>query len=338
MKSAVMYGIGDIRMEETPRPVPAGNEVLVKVKAIGICGGDMHFYHGTHPYSNYPRVYGHELSGEIVETGSGVTERKVGERVVLEPTIPCGKCYPCRIGKYNCCVDLKIIGVHTDGGFAEYVAAPEEKVFPIPDSLPYDIAALAEPYSIGAQAVNRAGITGQDRCAIIGAGAIGLTILDIAKSRGAQVMIADLHPYRLELARKLGADVVVNSGEEDLTEKIMEFTDGEGAGVVVEATGVPKIAEMTVGLVANGGRIVIVGVLNQDVCFPGIKFTNKEMTILGSRNSAGVFPYVIEGFAHGTLHPEIIMTKKFKLDDTVDAFKYMETHLNEVGKIVLEMD
>ena len=339
MKAAVMHGAGDIRLEDVPFPQFAADEVLIKVKCVGICGGDIHFYHGTHPYSNYPRIYGHELSGEIAAVGANVNKWNLGDRVVLEPTVACGKCYPCRIGKYNCCVSLNIIGVHSDGGFAEYVAAPRNKVFSLPDSLPFDLASLIEPYSIGAQAFARGQITCDDKVLIIGVGAIGLTLLDIAKNIGhAQVMVADLHPYRLELAKKLGADVTVNTREEDLIEKVMLWTDGEGAGVVAEATGVPSMAEMTPELVANGGRVVILGVLNREISLPGIKLTNKEMTIVGSRNSKDNYPMLIESFANHSLHPEIIMTKKFPFEKISNAFQYMEKNIAKIGKLVIEIE
>ena len=338
MKAAVMYGPHDIRIEEVADPVIGKGEVLIKIKNVGICGGDIHFYNGTHPYSNYPRIYGHELSGDVVETFEEYPNVKIGDRVVLEPLIACGHCYPCRVGKYNCCENIKVIGAHVDGGFAEYIKVPYHRVHKIPDSLAYDLASLCEPYSIGAQCTKRGSITKEDTVLIMGSGAIGLTVLDFAKNIiGARVMICDIHPFRLELAKKFGADAVVNSKEEDIYKRIMEFTNHEGASVVVEATGVSSVMESTENLVAAGGTIVIVGLTNDKVAFTGINFTKKEMTIHGSRNSANLFPYVIDSISSGKLHSEELMTNKFKFEDIGEAFAYTAQNLDKVGKVVIEM-
>lgn len=336
MRAAVLHGPFDLRIEEINKPICGQDEAIIKVKAIGICGGDVHFYEGTHPYKNYPRIHGHELSGVIDEIFENDRGLKKGDPVVLEPLIACGKCYPCRIGKYNCCVDLKVIGAHIDGGFAEYIAVPVNRIHRIPDSLPFDIASLCEPYSIGAQCVKRATVVKEDTVAIIGAGAIGLTVLDFVKKIGAKALVADVHPYRIEMAKSFGADITVNSKDQDIYESIMKFTDNEGCSVVMEATGVAKVMENTENLVAAGGRILIVGLTNEKVAFSGINFTRREMTILGSRNSAGVFPFVIDAVSSGEMYAEKMITRKFDFDEIVDAFDFTYKNLSNVGKVVIE--
>jgi L-gulonate 5-dehydrogenase len=336
MKCAVLYSPFDLRLEERPVPEITHNEVLIKVKAAGICGSDVHFFDGSHPYRNYPRVHGHELSGIVEKTGVGVENVKVGDHVVVEPLIFCGKCFPCRMGKYNCCVNLQVIGAHVDGGFAEYVKVPSHLAHKIPAEMPFDLAATCEPYSIGYHSTHRAQITAADKVLVLGAGAIGLTAVDFAKLTGATVFVAEVSPFRQNLARKFGADVIIDPSKENTEAKIREFTNGEGVGVVIEATGVVKVMESTENLVAAGGRIVIAGLTNDKVAFTGIKFTNREMTILGTRNSAGEFPAVIDAIASGKTHSDMLITKRFPFQDIVNALNYTAANIAIEGKVIIE--
>ncbi len=338
MKAAVLYAPFDMRLEEVSTPDCGMDHVLVKVKAAGICGSDVHFYEGTHPYKNYPRIHGHEFAGEIVKLGENVSGFSVGDHVVIEPLKACGKCYPCRHGKYNCCTKLQVIGAHTDGGFAEYIAVETKNLHKIPQDMPFDLAAALEPYSIGAHCSNRAEITPGETVLILGVGAIGLTITDYAKLLGARVIAVDTSLARLELAKKMGADEVINPLTEDVNTRVMQLTDNEGAGIVIEATGVTKVMENTENLVASGGKIVIVGLTNDKVAFTGINFTKNEMTVLGSRNSMNVFPQIIADANNNKIHPELLVTHRFKFDNVVEAFKYAKDNISSVGKIVLIFD
>ncbi len=336
MKAALFYGPFDIRTEDTAKPAAGRGQAVVKIKAVGICGSDLHFYDGTHPYQNYPRIYGHEMAGIVDETGEGVTGFKRGDRVAIEPLLPCGHCYACRVGKYNCCANLKVIGAHTDGGFAEYLSVPADRLNKIPDDMDFVTASLCEPYTIGAHCMERAAITKEDTVLILGAGAIGLTILDYAKNANARVIVADIHQFRLDKAKSFGADVVINSKQEDLLSRIMELTGNEGASVVIEATGVSKVMESTQDLVAAGGRIVIVGLTTEKVAFTGINFTKKEMTILGSRNSTNMFPYVIKMFSSGKLQQDKLITRVFDFSEIKEAFEYTYNNLSVITKVVIQ--
>ena len=215
-------------MEERPIPEIGNGEVLVKMKAAGICGSDLHFYDGVHPYCNYPRVHGHELSGIVEKAAAGVSNVNPGDPVVIEPLIHCATCYPCRIGKYNCCANLKVIGAHVDGGFAEYIKVPAHLVHKIPSGMPFDLAATCEPYSIGYHSTRRAQVTAIDKVLVLGAGAIGLTVIDFAKFTGADVYVAEISPFRRNMATRFGADVIIDPSKEDTVEKILELTEGEG--------------------------------------------------------------------------------------------------------------
>lgn len=335
MKAAIAYAPRDIRLDDVPRPDPGPGEVRLEVRAVGICGSDIHLFRGEHPYRVFPMIYGHEFTAIVAEVGAGVTSLETGTPVVVEPLLACGECYPCRVGRYNCCTKLRVIGVHVNGGLAESVVVPAERVFPVSPDLAPEVATLCEPFSIGMQAMTRGAIGAEDRVAILGAGPIGLTVLAIAKSRGAQVAMIDLLDSRLEFARQLGADLVINGSSATTTDMILEWTGGEGASAVVEATGNAGAVESTVDLVASAGRIVLVGVTPQPVTFPGLEFTRKELTIVGSRNSASVFGEAVRFVSEQRDLVAAMITHRFTFDDTLRAFETADTQPEAVCKAVI---
>jgi L-gulonate 5-dehydrogenase len=336
MKAIVFHAPKMISIEDVPIPEIKGNEALIKVVQVGICGGDIHFYDGSQPYANYPQIYGHEVVGRIEKLPEDAgCDFKIGDLVVAEILSPCGTCYPCRHGKPNCCANLKVIGAHTQGAFAEFAVYPINNLHKVPDNVSIDAAVLTEPYTIGYHCVERSEIVSGETALVIGAGAIGLTIVDILKTRGVHVVAADLSEYRLGKALGMGADVVINSSKEDLMARVMELTNGEGAGVVFEATGVSSIMSMTQDLVAAGGVIVIVGLTTKDVSFHGLNFTKREMTIHGSRNSVGAFGPVLRLMSEGKLHEKELLTRKIAFDDAVEGFRYVADNLATEGKVVI---
>ena len=197
MKAVVVEKPGSIAVVERDIPEITENQVLVKVKAAGICGSDVHIFHGKNAFATYPRVVGHEFVGEVVKVGSQTENIAVGDRVAVDPVVSCGHCYACRIGRHNVCSSLQVMGVHRDGGFQEYVAADYRQAYKLPDNLPWEIAATVEPYSIGAQVAHRGRLTGDDTVLICGAGPIGLIILQVAKMKGSRVAILDIVESRL---------------------------------------------------------------------------------------------------------------------------------------------
>ena len=289
MKAVIIDSPKKMRVGEVPLPTIKDDEVLVRIGAAGVCAGDLHIYNGKSPYALYPCIGGHEMSGTIESIGKNVTGLVKGQQVVVDPFIGCGHCYPCRVGKYNCCVNLKILGVHSPGGFAEYIAAPARKIYLVPEGLPLAVAAFAEPISIGIQACNRAVVKSDDVVLMMGCGPIGMVTMEVALERGARVIAVDVNPERLKLAGEVGAETILSDGNP--LSKVLDLTNGEGASVVIEATGVPKVMEQTTDLVAAGGRIVIVGLVPRGVgvTFPGLDFTRKELTILGSRTNKNCF-------------------------------------------------
>lgn len=337
MQAAVMTKPFTIEFQEVPRPVPRPHEVLVRVKAAGICGSDVHFYDGSNPYARYPQIFGHELAGVIEEIGSKVTTRKPGERVVVEPAVPCGECYPCRIGKTNACGNIGMIGSVRAGGFADFLVVPENHVHGMPDDMSFEVGSLCEPFTIGAQAMDRADLQPGQTVTIIGMGPIGLTILtQIKKKYDVKVFAVDLVKERLELAQKFGADVLVNPKERDTIEAIQDLTNGEGSNVVIESAGIPLTIEQTIHLVSPGGRIVIVGLTGKDVTFPGQLLTKKDVEIHGTRHSVNKFPEVIQ-FLHS--NPDVakaFITQIMPFGQIEKALQTAKDFPNEVTKIVLE--
>lgn len=323
MRAAVFDGPKAMHVGEWKQPQPGPGEVLVSVKAAGICAGDMYIFQGRNPYAAYPVIGGHEICGEVG-----------GKLVVVEPFVGCGKCYPCRMGKPNCCAKLKVLGVHCDGGYAEYMVAPATNIHSVPSGLSPMWASFAEPVAIGVQSCRRGGVQAGELVLILGAGPIGLALIEVAKAKGARPVVTDVMESRLGFARELGAEAL--KADDTLAQRVIELTNGEGAPVVIEATGNVKAMESTVDLVAAGGRIVIVGLVKKGtmVSFPGLDFTRKEMTIVGSRASVNCFPEALELLAAGKIHyPKV--ASEFSLWDAPQVFAKLDSDPAAVHKGVL---
>lgn len=308
MQAAIFDAPFQLRLADVPQPRPGPGEALVAVRAAGLCAGDLAIYTGKNPYAGYPRIGCHEIAGVVEAYGPGGGGPGLGSRVVVDPFVGCGACYPCRIGKRNCCARLSILGVHRDGGFADWVAVPAANLVPVPDAVGDFHAAFAEPVAIGVQGCRRGQVTAEDTVLVLGAGPIGLAIVEVAQARGAKVYATDLDPDRLRIAADLGAVPV--PGGAGLAERVLELTDGEGMPVVMEATGAAAAIAQTIELVASGGRIVVLGLLRkgEGVTLPGLDLTRKEVTLLGSRASVDCFPEALELIAAGKMRYPAIAT------------------------------
>lgn len=323
VKAAIFDGPKTMHIGERKTPQPGADDVLVRVRAAGICAGDMYIFQGKNPYANYPVIGGHEVCGEVD-----------GKLVVVEPFVGCGKCYPCRIGKSNCCANLIVLGVHSDGGYAEYMVAPKRNIHAVPAGLSPMWASFAEPLAIAVQNCRRGDVRAGELVVILGAGPIGLALIEVVKAKGARPLITDVLDARLEFARELGAEAL--KADDTLLPKVLELTNGEGAPVVIEATGNAKAMESTVDLVAAGGRIVIVGLVKQGamVRFPGLDFTRKEMTIVGSRASVNCFAEALELLASGKIrYPKV--ASAFSMWDAPQVFARLDANPGAVHKGVL---
>jgi L-gulonate 5-dehydrogenase len=336
MKAVEITEPGKVVIVERSIPDIKENEVLVKVKAAGICGSDVHIYHGKNAFATYPRVVGHEFVGEISKVGSQVQNVRVGDRVAIDPVVSCGHCYPCRIGRHNVCKTLNVLGVHRDGGYQEYVAVTGTSAHRLPDNIPWEIAVMVEPYTIAAQVIDRGRLTAADTVLICGAGPIGLLILQAVKMVGARVAIMDVVETRLNWAKEMGADFVINAKTSDMTKEMMAFTNNEGASLILEATGNVNVLETCIHSIASpAARVVVLGFSIDLVKIPQVDIMSRELEIIGTRLNNNKFPEVIEWLAKGLVHPEKILTHTFAVDEVQKAFELHDTNPQDVCKIVL---
>jgi L-gulonate 5-dehydrogenase len=337
VKALVLQAPRDLKVGDWPAPECGPEDVLIQPVAAGICAGDMQHYAGRNPYTRYPLVCGHEVCGRVIRTGEAVTRARVGDMIVIEPVVGCGRCHPCRHGKPNCCVNFCLIGLHRPGGYAEFCVAPERNVHKVPAGLDPLVASFAEPLTIGIHACRRGNVCAGEFCLILGAGPIGLAILECAKLRGARVLITDLNQDRLAVARQLGAETLL--ADDQLISAVLEETQHEGADVVIEATGASTAIESGIELTAPGGRMVIVGLVKKgiNVALPGLDLTRKELNILGSRNSVNAFPEALALLASGAVKYPRIATR-FPIWDGVHVFARLHDNPAAVHKAVLMME
>lgn len=343
MLQAITDEPGQMRVRETTTPSPGPGQALVRVEAVGLCGSDFHLFLGDHPYARFPQTQGHEFSGIVKRFGPGYTGPvRVGDRVAVEPVIACGACFACRRGRYNCCRDLKVMGAHVTGALAEQVVVRTTALHPVGD-LEAETGALVEPISIGLQAVLRATSThgpyGEgDTVVVLGAGPIGLAAVLAAADRGARVLAADRIAHRLDLARELGADRGVDTTVDDLADVVQEWTGRDGAAVVIDATGVPTLIRTAIDLVAPSGTVVVVGISPHEVSIPVSDFSRKELNVLGSRNSAGIFDQAVDLVRRHARKANRLITHRFGLEQVPEAIDFAMSHPQEAEKVMITMN
>lgn len=313
------------------------DELLIKVMYGGICGSDIGIYKGTNSFVTYPRVIGHEFGGEVVEVGAGVKEFKPGDKVAIDPVCSCGKCYACTHNRHNVCRNVEVIGVHRDGGFAEYVVIHKSLVYKIDTTkIPAMYMCLVEPYSIGMEVNYRADISKGDRVLVMGSGPIGLSVMEIAKLRGAQVIMTDLIDSRLERAKNMGADRTLNVLREDVKEAILDLTDGEGIPVVVDTVCSVDSFPLALDLASPAGRVVVLGTNNKPSQVVQGIITKKELNIVGSRLNNYHFREVIDCFEEGKLKPQMMVSDVFNFLQVEDAIKLIMEYPEKVCKVILD--
>lgn len=284
MKTIVCKNPNNFEVAEVEKPVLKKGEALIKMKRIGICGTDIHAYHGRQPFFSYPRVLGHELAGEIVELSNETDLFEIGNKVTIIPYLECGECIACRNGKTNCCVNLQVLGVHTDGGMQEYLNIPYSHLIKV-DELSFEQAATVECLSIGAHAVRRASIQKDEWVLVIGAGPIGLGVMQFAMNAGAKVIMLDRSAERLAFCKNWAASVYIVNGGGDVLQHIKDITNGDMPTVVFDATGNAQSMNEAYQFAAHSGRLVYVGLVQADLQFPDPEIHKRELTILSSRNA-----------------------------------------------------
>lgn len=337
MRTIVCVEPGLLKPTQTQIPTPKVGEVLVKIKAIGICGTDIHAFGGNQPFFQYPRVLGHELSGVIEQVGEG-TSIAVGSSVYIIPYLSCGKCIACRNGKPNCCTNIEVLGVHRDGGMAEYIAVPESAVVKT-DGLPFNDMAVIECLAIGAHSVRRAQITPQDTVLVLGAGPIGIGAIQFAKVAGAKVIASDVKDDKLAFCKEQYGIYGTVNAMGDVTSQLSELTNGEFPTVIIDCTGNVKAMESAFYNLAHGGRIVFVSVVKADVSFNDPEFHKRETTLMGSRNATVEdFEHVVACLKNGTVKSGAFVTHTAKFSDLITEFTKWVKPETGVIKAVVEMD
>ena len=327
MKAFVLHGAKDIRLEEVPKPAPGPGEVLVAVRAAGICGSDLHYYaHGR--CGNFiptrPFILGHEFSGEVVALGEGVDTLSVGTRVAVDPSRACGQCRQCRQGRYNLCPKMLYYGTASvvpprDGCYAEYVTAPARNCWPLPDGFEYEWGALLEPMSVAMHAVMRSGGVGGKTVLITGGGSIGQMILLTAVAFGAsKVVVSDIKPFAREFAENHGASGTLDPASPSVADDAAKLSPG-GFEVVFEAAGVAPALDQAIRLAAPGATVVQVGTLPDGTAVPVNALLTKELQYVGSWRFANVFERVIEMVTSGRIDPRPLITKVMPFENLTEA-------------------
>ncbi|MDW2800459.1 alcohol dehydrogenase catalytic domain-containing protein [Clostridium boliviensis] len=324
-------------VEEAQRPKPSRGEVLVKMKAAGVCGSDFHLFLGENPMAKFPRIPGHENAGIIEEVGEGVTKFKKGDHVVVDLVVACGSCKQCKNGRRNICRTVKARGAAVDGGWREYFTAAEHEVYLLPEDLPFEEAALIEPFAIGGHCTKRADVQESDVVLILGMGTIGTIILQVCKEKGCKVICADIKENFLKRAENFGADFIVNTKTENLNSRIQKYTNGEGADVIFDAAGYPGSLTMLLekGIPANGARIVPLGFCTSAESITQSMINGRELSIIGTRMSSGQFVPTIEKFRQKAYRLDGIVSDTILFSEIDQVFKNMQSPPEGMAKMVI---
>ena len=319
MKAVQAHEPGRLEAVEIPEPQPAGDQAIVEVHYVGVCGTDMHAYRGSHPFVTYPRVLGHELSGVVAEVQRATPlpdGLQVGDPVIVEPYMNCGTCHMCRDGRPNACLHLKVLGVHIDGAMTRRIAVRADKLHRVPAGLSLRDAALAEPLGIGFHATARGRICPGQKVFVIGSGTIGRAALAGARQAEASVAISELIPVRIDAARRLGAELALDAADPaKMHRALLDWTAGKGPDVVVEAVGLPETIQQAFDLVRPGGTVVLVGMSNLPVSLLTKPIMAKELNIHASRNSTAVLDALLAALAGRQINADSFISHEIDLTD-----------------------
>ena len=340
MIQEVMTAPKEIVFREIDIPTPKDDEVLIKMKMIGICGSDIHVYHGTHPFTKYPVTQGHEVSGVVVKTGKDVKSVKPGDKVTIEPQVRCGKCYPCRHGKYNLCEELKVMGFQTTGAASEYFAAPELNITKLPDEMDYKKGAMIEPLAVAVHAINRAGDIKGKTISVIGAGPIGNLVAQSAKAMGAgRVMLSDISTYRLELGKKVGIDKVYNTSTIDYNDALLDCFGPDKADIIYDCAGNDITMNSAIRSARKGSTIILVavyaGMANVDLAVLNDHELDLNTTMMYRHED---YVKAIELVNEGKIDLESLMSNIFPFKDYQKAYQFIDENREKAMKVLIDME
>jgi len=339
MIQAVMTAPGKIEFRDVPIPETGDGQVLIQIMRIGICGSDIHVYHGKHPYTSYPVVQGHEVSGKIVKSGSNVTGFKIGDSVTIQPQVVCGKCYPCAHGNYHICDELKVMGFQTTGVASQYFAVDADKVLKLPEGMDFDKGAMIEPLAVAVHALGRGGDVKDGKILVLGAGPIGNLVAQAAKGMGAKsVIITDLSDYRLEVAKSCGIDCCVNVNGQDLGKEISDVFGRDGADLILECVGVNQTTEQAVKYARKGSDIIIVGVFGDKANVDMAAVQDRELRLIGTlMYRENDFIKAMELIKNGKIKFDPLITGSFDFKDYKKAYEYIEAQKDRTMKVLINV-
>lgn len=339
MLQSMMIQPGMIQYNQIDVPHIDDNQVLIQVKRIGVCGSDIHVYHGTHPYTGYPVVQGHEVSGVIDRTGAKVTGFFTGDKVVFMPQVTCGQCYPCLAGQYHICDNLKVMGFQTSGAGQEYFPVDADKVLKLPEHVTLDQGAMVEPVAVAVHALRRYGSVEGAHVLVLGAGTIGSLVGQCARALGAaKVMITDLSDYKIEKAKACGLEMVVNTSRDDLAQAIQAYFGARKADVTFECVGVQDTITNAVNVARKGSTIVIVGVFGQKPVVDLGLVQDRELNLVGTlMYQRQDYEVAIDLVASGKLCLEQMITHRFDFSDYLQAYQTIEASQGHYMKVMIDL-
>lgn len=336
MKALVFRGPNAMPLEDRPDPRAGPGDVVVAIRASGICGSDVHGFGGATGRRRVGVVMGHEAAGEVIEVGPNVTSTRVGDRVVLRSILPCGRCDRCVHGQPNICLERQGMGMHFDGAYAERIVVPESLVVALPDTLGYEQASLIEPLAVAMHAVNITPFQLLDTVVVVGAGPIGLLTLLAARRRGAgTIIVTDREPHRLEVAGRLGADHAINVGDTDPVGAVMEVTHGLGADAVFEAVGIAATVAQSVAVARAGGRVTWIGNSAPEVPLPMQQLVTRELMIAGAYGFVDEFDRAVEALASGRIDAGSLIELVAGLEEGEELFRQLAAGSLAAVKVVL---
>lgn len=338
MKTLACIRPGEFEYSTAGMPELKPDHALIKIKRIGICGTDLHAFEGTQPFFEYPRILGHELSGELISFDNA-PGFQVGEAVTFIPYFYCGKCVACQNGKQNACVNLKVCGVHQDGGMVEYLSVPSYSLVHS-EGLSFDALALVEPLAIGAHGVRRAGVRKGEYVLVIGAGPIGMGTMELARIAGGEVIAADVNAKRLDFcAQRLKVKHTVNTSGGDAVAQLMAITNGDMPTVVIDATGNLNAIDSAFRYLAHGARYILIGLQKGEISFSHPEFHKREATLMSSRNATKEdFEHVIACMKRKEIDPTAYITHRVSFDQVENEFVKWLNPVNGVIKAIVEIE
>jgi len=329
---------GKIFFRNVPEPTPGEREVLLRIRRIGVCGSDVHVYHGRHPYTTYPVVQGHEFSATVEAVGKGVEGIEIGSKATARPQVVCEICKPCLRGDYHICDNLRVEGFQAPGVAQDYFVTTVDKLVPLPDDFTFEMGAMVEPVSCGVHAVGRAGDVGGKNVVVLGAGTIGNLIGQVARARGANVLVSDISGFRLEVAKKCGLPHVFNPQTETLKEAGKRVFGDRGFDVALEAVGVAETMNALIEHIEKGGRIVVVGVFPENPCINLGFVQDRELKLVGTlMYKHEDYEEAVRLISSGKIRTEPLESAHFPFENYLDAYRFIDRQGDKSMKVFIDL-